>query len=77
MEKKGDIFNQLAIISDLLEKINLNSKSTSVVIILDEKEFKSMYNEVIKKIKIKSEEPESSFSMKIGDIEFIFNMSNV
>lgn len=76
MEKKGDIFNQLAIISDLLEKTNLESKLASVIFILDEKEFKFMYNEVIKKVKVKSEEPDTSFSLKIGEIEFIFNMNN-
>ena len=28
MEKKGDLINQLAIISDLIEKINLDTKSS-------------------------------------------------
>ena len=32
MEKKGDILNQLAIISDLLEKINANTESKTIVL---------------------------------------------
>ena len=31
-EKKGDILNQLAIISDLVEKINFNSKSQTLIL---------------------------------------------
>ena len=31
MEKKGDILNQLAIISDLLEKVNVRVESKTIV----------------------------------------------
>ena len=31
MEKKGDLLNQLAIISDLLEKINCETETNTIV----------------------------------------------
>ena len=39
MEKKGELLNQLAIISDLLEKLNTNTESTTIVLNLKEEEF--------------------------------------
>lgn len=72
MEKKGEILNQLAIISDLLENVNLKNESSSVIFTLGDEEFKKMYNTIIKKTKIKSEEPDTTFSVKIGKIEFMF-----
>ena len=39
MEKKGEILNQLAIISDLLENVNLESKLTSVIFMVEKEEF--------------------------------------
>lgn len=77
MEKKGEILNQLAIISDLLEKINLESETTSVIFMLKEKEFNDMFNKLAKKTKTKPEDLEDTFSLKIGEINFIFNKSNV
>jgi hypothetical protein len=49
MEKKGDILNQLAIISDLLEKINANTESKTIVLNLKEEEFLSVFNTIQKK----------------------------
>jgi hypothetical protein len=39
MEKKGELLNQLAIISDLLENINLETQSKIIVIELSKTEF--------------------------------------
>ena len=39
MEKKGELLNQLAIISDLLEKINTETISRTVVLELNKEEF--------------------------------------
>ena len=75
MEKKGEILNQLAIISDLLENANIESETTSVVYILNEENFDKMFNKIVKKTKVKSE-VDTTFSVKIGEIEFIFNKSN-
>ena len=78
MEKKGDILNQLAIISDLLEKANMESKTTIVTFALEEKEFHGVFNIVSKKVpRLIGNEIENTFSVKIGEIEFVFNMSSV
>jgi hypothetical protein len=79
MEKKGEILNQLAMISDLLEKANLESKSMNVTIALEEKEFESMIKKIATKIKMSPTYPyeiKDTFSIKIGEIEFVFNKSN-
>ena len=76
MEKKGEIFNQLAIISDLLEKVNLDTKGTSVVIVLEEPEFNRMFDKIVKKTKVLTPEMlQNTFSLKIGEIDFVFTLS--
>lgn len=77
MEKRGEILNQLAIISDLLENINLESETTSVIFILESKDFDKMFEMISKKTKTKSKEIEDSFSIKIGGINFVFNRNSV
>ena len=77
-EKKGEILNQLAIITDLLEKVNLKEAiTTDVVFLLKEREFNEIYKKISKKANIKLEGLEDTFSMIIGSIKFIFNKSNV
>jgi CRP-like cAMP-binding protein len=49
MERKGDILNQLAIISDLLEKINAETKSTTIVLELSNQEFLKAFDTIQKK----------------------------
>jgi hypothetical protein len=75
MEKKGDILNQLAIISDLLEKTNLEVKEKSVLFVLDMKEFNKMYDVIVKKTKVKNSTIENTFSVKIGEIDFVFSVA--
>jgi hypothetical protein len=77
MEKRGEILNQLAIISDLLEKINLEGENKTVIIDLSKKEFEKIYKLIISKINIGKTDINNRFSVKIGEIEFVFNMSNV
>jgi hypothetical protein len=77
MEKKGDILNQLAIIGDLLEKINANTESRTIVLNLKEQEFLSVFNTIQKKYGRKMEKPEETFSISIGEVDIVFNMSNV
>ena len=48
MEKKGELLNQLAIISDLLEKINTETISRTVVLELNKEEFQKSF-ELIQK----------------------------
>ena len=75
MEKKGEILNQLAIISDLLENANLETKEKSVLLVLEKKEFDKMYNVIVKKTKVKSNEIDTTFSVKIGEIDFVFGLA--
>jgi hypothetical protein len=49
MEKKGELLNQLAIISDLLEKVNAETKSTTIVFELSNMEFDRVFDGIQKK----------------------------
>lgn len=77
MEKKGDLFNQLAIISDLLEKANIDSTSQTILLELPEAEFYRIYRMVKSKVKQTTGEPEDTFNVRIGYVNIIFNKSNV
>lgn len=77
MEKKGELLNQLAIISDLLEKLNTNAESTTIVLNLKEEEFLKAFNVIQKKYGRKIEKPETTFTISIGEVDIVFNMNNV
>ena len=77
MEKKGELLNQLAIVSDLLEKLNTNIESKTIVLNLKEEEFLKSFNNIQKKYGRLIEKPEETFTIKIGEVDIIFNMNNV
>ena len=77
MEKKGDLLNQLAIISDLLEKLNTNTESKTIVLNLKEEEFLRAFNVIQKKYGRNIEKPETTFTISIGEVDIVFNMNNV
>jgi hypothetical protein len=77
MQKKGDIFNQLAIISELLEQCNVNSNNQAIIIELDRDEFIRVYKLTQLKAKLSLEIPKTTFNIKIGNVDIIFNMSSV
>ena len=77
MEKKGELLNQLAIVSDLLEKLNTNIKSKTIILNLKEEEFLNSFNTIQKKYGRLIEKPNETFTIKIGEVDIIFNMSNV
>ena len=77
MEKKGDLLNQLAIISDLLDKLNTNTESKTIVLNLKEDEFLNAFNIIQKKYGRRIEKPETTFSISIGEVDIVFNMNNV
>ena len=77
MEKKGDLLNQLAIISDLLENLNANTESKTIVLNLKEDEFLNAFNVIQKKYGRRIEKPETTFSISIGEVDIVFNMNNV
>ncbi len=76
MEKKGDLLNQLAVISDLLEKTNIESDSTTVVMNLSEPEFIKTFNLIQKKYGRKMDKPNKTFTITIGFVDIVFNMNN-
>lgn len=77
MEKKGEMLNQLAIISDLLEKINLEVTSKTVVLLLNEDDFISAFDTIQKKYGRKMDKPNKTFTITIGEVDVVFNMSSV
>jgi hypothetical protein len=77
MEKKGDLLNQLAIVSDLLEKMNIESKSRTIIVEVSENEFDRVFNLVEQKYAKKLEKPKSSFNITIGTVDILFNTSSV
>ncbi len=77
MEKKGDLLNQLAIISDLLENINTNIVSSTIIIEQDNENFDRTFKEVQKKYGFKTEQPEDNFQITIGFVDIVFNKNSV
>ncbi len=77
MEKKGEILNQLAIISDLLEKTNMQTKSSTIILELSKVEFERVFELIQKKYGKKIEVPNNSFTITIGMVDIVFNTSNV
>jgi len=77
MEKKGDLINQLAIISDLIEKMNLDTKSSTLVIELENDKFLQTFDYISKKQNGRMVKPDRTFTIKIGQIDIIFNRSSV
>lgn len=76
MEKRGDLFNQLAIISDLLEKANIQSTSQTIILELPENEFRRVYGMVKSRVRNVTGEPEDTFNVRIGNVNIIFNKNN-
>lgn len=76
MEKKGELLNQLAIISDLLEKVNAETKSTTIVFELSNMEFDRVFQSIQKKYGSKLGNPKGKFNITIGLIDIVFNTNN-
>lgn len=75
--KKGDLLNQLAIISDLIEKANLESVRSSVLIEVNDKEFERIKNYISTKQKLEEEKDEPMFAIVMGDVDFVFSKNSV
>ena len=67
----GDVMNQLGIISDLLDKVNLETKGVKVEIELEDTHFDELHDRVVKRRGILLM-PKKSFNMVISDIMFTF-----
>jgi len=77
MEKKGDLLNQLAIISDLIENLNANIKSNTLVFEVSKIELENIFEYVEKKYNRKSEKPKDRFTITIGNVDIVFSTSSV
>jgi hypothetical protein len=77
MQKKGDLLNQLALISDLIENVNADVKSNTLVFEVTKVEFEKVYDYIEKKYNRKSEKVKNTFTITIGKLDIVFNMSNV
>lgn len=71
-EKKGEILNQMAIISDLLENINLVSYTKTIVMDMSKEEFEKIFKVISNKTKTDLKINGDRFSVKIGEIDFMF-----
>lgn len=76
MEKKGDLINQLAIISDLLEKTNIISESIKITFDLNSENFLSVLDILQSKHGKIIDRSVDSFTIMIGVVEIIFNKNN-
>lgn len=78
MEKRGEILNQMAIISDLLEKMNLEANKKIIKLELSQKEFNRIYTLITRKTNLdKTAKVNNQFEITIDDVTFIFSMYNV
>jgi hypothetical protein len=76
MLKKGDLLNQLAIISDLIEKLNSDIKSNTLVFEVSNTEFEQVFHYIEKKNNRKSELPKDKFTITIGKVDIVFSTNN-
>jgi hypothetical protein len=77
MEKKGDLLNQLAIISDLLEKVNADLESQTIILELEQEEFDRVFKLIQKKYGKTMDVPKDTFTINLGVVNIIFNTSSV
>lgn len=76
--KKGDLLNQLAIISDLLEKVNVESINSTVFFEINDEEFDKIKTYLNKRYEGAVEVDDSNtFSLLIGEIPFVFSKNSV
>jgi hypothetical protein len=76
MEKKGELINQLAIIVDLIENVNANVKSSTLVFELSKMEFDRVFDYIEKKYDRRIDKPKNSFNITIGKVDVVFNTNS-
>lgn len=77
MEKKDELLIELAEVSDLLDKLKIKPKSKTIILEVNEEEYKKMFTVIQTKFGINLTLPEETFNVKVGESDFIFNKSNV
>lgn len=76
MEKKGELLNQLAIISDLIEKLTINRASNTLIFELSKIEFDRAFETIQKKYGTKIDKPKNTFTITIGAVDIVFNTNS-
>jgi hypothetical protein len=77
MENKDELLIDLAQVSDLLDKLKIKPKSKTVILDVDEEEYKKMFSVMQTKFGMNMDLPKETFNVKVGDTDFIFNKSSV
>lgn len=75
MEKKGSILTQLALISDLFERANMDTDRMSVTLMVQEKEFLRLFKIFSSKAHAKLEIVNDRFTVNIGVVDYIFTLN--
>ncbi len=77
-DKKGDILNQLAIISDLLEKVNIEVRNSTVLLEVNEDQYGELKEYLDSKYEKEIEDEDNgTFSISLGDVVFLFSKNSV
>jgi hypothetical protein len=76
-EKKGELLNQLALISDLIENLNADIKSNTIIFEVSKVEFDRILEVIEKKYNRRGQKVKNSFTLSIGKVDVIFNTSSV
>jgi hypothetical protein len=76
MEKKGELLNQLAIISDLIENLNTEAEASIITLQLKEGAFLNAFETIQKKYGKKTDKPKDTFTISIGSVDIVFNKSS-
>jgi hypothetical protein len=78
-KKTGDLLKQLAIISDLIEKLIIKTNENNLILSLDDDEFKKTITYFVNKDNnIKIDKIKNQFVINIGEVNITFlNKNNV
>ena len=77
MEKKGDLINQLAVISDLMENLNLKFKNPTITFQVSEQEYVDTYKIISQRARFSMQIPKDKFNITIGSVNVVFEKNNV
>lgn len=76
MANSKDLLNQLAYIVDLLEKINCQYETQTIVIGMDADAYKECFEKYFRKYSPTIDVPKT-FNISIGKVDIVFNVNNV
>lgn len=76
-KKKGDLLNQLAIVSDFLEKANIDALIKTLRFNLSDEEYEKVKQYLAEKSEGHITYGDESFGIMIGELVIVFNKNNV